>query len=92
MSSVARMSARRRLDLIVALAGLGAVTACAFTADNGMVGSFERGIFEAINGLPGALSPAMVSAQYLGVRPSVHSSRWPRSSFVAIGSRQRRSS
>ena len=40
---------------------------CAIPASTGRVGGLERAVFEAINGLPDALEPAMVGAQYLGV-------------------------
>lgn len=58
---------RRRLDVATALAGLAILVACAAVARSGRVGPLERKVFEAINGLPDALSPAMRAAQLLGV-------------------------
>jgi membrane-associated phospholipid phosphatase len=58
---------RRALDVVVAVAGLAVLTLCAVLARNGTVGSFERSVFEAINGLPSTLSPVMRAAQFLGV-------------------------
>jgi len=58
---------RRRLDVATALAGLAILVACAAVARSGTVGPLERKAFEAINGLPDALSPAMRAAQLLGI-------------------------
>jgi membrane-associated phospholipid phosphatase len=58
---------RRRLDVITALVGLAVLVVCAALAHGGNVGSVERRVFEAINGLPDALSPAMRGAQLLGI-------------------------
>lgn len=58
---------RRRLDVVVGLSGLAALIACAVVVWEGTVGSAERRVFEAINGLPEALSPVMQAAQFLGV-------------------------
>ena len=58
---------RRSLDVATALAGLAILAACAAVARSGSVGPLERKAFEAINGLPDALSPAMRAAQLLGV-------------------------
>ena len=59
--------ARRSLDAVVAVAGLAVLALCAVVARDGTVGSFERSVFEAVNGLPDALSPLMRVAQFLGV-------------------------
>ena len=58
---------RRRLDVVTALVGLAVFAACAVLAHGGTVGQVERRAFEAINGLPDALSPAMRQAQLLGI-------------------------
>jgi undecaprenyl-diphosphatase len=58
---------RRVLDVIVAGIGLALLALCAVVARNGTVGSFERSVFETINGLPDVLSPVMHAAQFLGV-------------------------
>ncbi len=44
-----------------------ALAACALVVRDGTVGSAERSVFEAINGLPDALEPVMKGAQFLGV-------------------------
>ncbi|MGH2629876.1 MAG: phosphatase PAP2 family protein [Actinomycetota bacterium] len=43
------------------------LVACAIPASSGDVGGPERSIFEAVNGLTGALEPAMFGVQFLGV-------------------------
>lgn len=58
---------RRRLDVVAALAGLALVVACAIVVRDGTVGSLERSVFEAINGLQDTLEPPMRMAQFLGV-------------------------
>jgi membrane-associated phospholipid phosphatase len=58
---------RRRADTVAVVGGLSALVLCAIPASTGRVGEFERAVFEAINGLPGALEPVMVGAQFLGV-------------------------
>jgi undecaprenyl-diphosphatase len=58
---------RRRQDLVVGLAGLVVLIACALIVRDGTVGALERRAFEAINGLPGFLEPPMRLAQFLGV-------------------------
>jgi undecaprenyl-diphosphatase len=58
---------RRRLDVVVGLAGLTVLVVCAIIVRDGTVGSLEGWIFEAINGLPGFLEPPMRLAQFLGV-------------------------
>ena len=58
---------RRRVDAFVALGGLALVAACGLVVRDGTVGPAEVAIFEAINGLPDALSPIMRVAQLLGV-------------------------
>jgi membrane-associated phospholipid phosphatase len=58
---------RVRRDLIVLVASLAVVAACAVVVANGRVGPAERAVFHAINGLPGWLYRPMVVFQYLGV-------------------------
>jgi membrane-associated phospholipid phosphatase len=58
---------RRRADAVATVGGLGLVVLCAIPASTGRVGDLERAVFEAINGLPDALEPVAVGAQYLGV-------------------------
>jgi undecaprenyl-diphosphatase len=58
---------RRRLDAVTGLAGLVVLVVCAIVVRDGSVGSFERSVFEAINGLSDALEPPMRLAQFLGV-------------------------
>jgi membrane-associated phospholipid phosphatase len=59
--------ARRRTDLVVMGVGLGVLVVCAIPASSGRVGSLERNVFDAINGMPDALEPFAQAAQYLGV-------------------------
>ncbi len=58
---------RRRVDAGVVLGGLALIALCAIPASSGRVGAPERSVFEAINGLPDALEPAMLAIQFLGV-------------------------
>lgn len=58
---------RRRIDVAGLMGGLVVLVLCAIPASSGRVGGAERSVFEAINGLPDALEPAMVAAQFLGV-------------------------
>jgi membrane-associated phospholipid phosphatase len=58
---------RRRLDAIVALAGLAVLAGCAFVVWDGTVGPAELAVFRAVNELPEALSGPMQAAQLLGV-------------------------
>lgn len=58
---------RIRRDLIVLAACLPVFAGCAVVAADGRVGSAERAVFDAINGLPGWLYRPMLTAQYLGV-------------------------
>lgn len=58
---------RRRLDLFLAAAGGGLFAVCGLVARTGKVGEAERAIFTAVNGLPEALEPPAVAAQFLGV-------------------------
>jgi membrane-associated phospholipid phosphatase len=58
---------RIRRDLVVLVASLAVVAACAATVADGRVGPAERAIFHAVNGLPGWLYGPMLTAQYLGV-------------------------
>ena len=48
-------------------AGVAVFTVCAVIVANGRVGSAERAVFHAVNGLPGWLYQPMLYAQYLGV-------------------------
>ena len=59
--------ARRRLDVIVGLAGLAVLLLCAVIVRDGTVGWVERRAFETINGLSEALEPPMRLVQFLGV-------------------------
>ncbi|MET0800800.1 MAG: phosphatase PAP2 family protein [Actinomycetota bacterium] len=58
---------RRRSDAVAAVCGSLLLVACAIPASSGQVRGPERSVFEAINGLPDALEPAMLAAQFLGV-------------------------
>jgi membrane-associated phospholipid phosphatase len=58
---------RRRSDVVAGLVGLSGLAICGFIVRDGSVGSFERSIFESLNGLPDALEPPMRIAQLLGV-------------------------
>jgi undecaprenyl-diphosphatase len=58
---------RRRADVLVGLSGLAVLAVCAVVVRDGTVGSFERRVFEAINGLPDWLSAPMQAVQFLGV-------------------------
>ncbi|MGZ8631499.1 MAG: phosphatase PAP2 family protein [Actinomycetota bacterium] len=58
---------RRRADVAALLGGLVLLALCVVPASSGRVGGAERVVFEAINGLPEAVEPAMVAAQFLGV-------------------------
>jgi membrane-associated phospholipid phosphatase len=58
---------RRRFDAVVGLAGVAVLVVCAIIVRDGTVGSVERNLFEAVNGLPGVLEPPMRMAQFLGV-------------------------
>jgi undecaprenyl-diphosphatase len=59
---------RRRIgDLVAASAGLVVLVVCGFVVRDGTVGSLERSVFNAINGLPDALTPVMDAVQLLGV-------------------------
>jgi undecaprenyl-diphosphatase len=58
---------RRQLDVVATLAGLTVLIVCAIIVRDGTVGSLERSLFEAINGLPDFLEPPMRLAQFLGV-------------------------
>jgi membrane-associated phospholipid phosphatase len=58
---------RRRFDAVAGVVGLVVLVACAIVVRDGTVGSLERKVFEAINGLPGFLEPPMRLAQFLGV-------------------------
>ncbi|HEX7246482.1 MAG TPA: phosphatase PAP2 family protein, partial [Actinomycetota bacterium] len=53
--------------LVAMGAGFGVLVVCAIPASSGRVGALERSVFEAINGMPGALEPFAQAAQYLGV-------------------------
>jgi undecaprenyl-diphosphatase len=58
---------RTRRDLIVLAGSLAVFAGCAVVAASGQVGSAERTVFDAINGLPDWLKGPMLTAQYLGV-------------------------
>jgi membrane-associated phospholipid phosphatase len=58
---------RRRIDAVALAGGLGLLALCAIPASSGRVDGAERAVFEAINGLPDVLEPAMLAAQFLGV-------------------------
>jgi undecaprenyl-diphosphatase len=58
---------RIRRDLTVLVASLAVFAGCGLIASNGRVGSAERAVFHAINGLPDWLYRPMLVAQYLGV-------------------------
>jgi membrane-associated phospholipid phosphatase len=58
---------RVRRDLIVLAASLAVFAVCAVVVADGRVGSAERVVFHAVNGLPGWLYRPMLVAQYLGV-------------------------
>jgi membrane-associated phospholipid phosphatase len=58
---------RVRRDLIVLVASLAVFAVCAVIVADGRVGSTERAVFHAINGLPSWLYRPMLAAQYLGV-------------------------
>ena len=58
---------RRRADVVALVGGLAVLLVCAIPASSGRVGGAERAVFEAVNGLPDTLEPAMVAAQFLGV-------------------------
>lgn len=62
-----RRVVRRRLDIVVVVAGLAALVVCAVIARDGTVGPTEREFFDAINGLPDGLLPVAQAAQFLGV-------------------------
>jgi undecaprenyl-diphosphatase len=55
------------VDVVVLLGGLAVLAGCAIPARSGDVGSLERSIFEAINGLPDALGGIMNGVQFLGI-------------------------
>jgi membrane-associated phospholipid phosphatase len=57
---------RRTQDLWLAAAGLVLFALAALVAHDGRVGPAERAVFDAVNGLPDALSSPMVAVQYLG--------------------------
>jgi len=62
-----RTFVRRQEDAIAAVVGLGILVVCILFAHNGTVGSVEARVFQAINGLPDALSPVMTKVQLLGI-------------------------
>jgi membrane-associated phospholipid phosphatase len=62
-----RVVRRPRLDGGAVGCGIGLLVLCAIPASSGEAGGLERRVFEAINGLPGALEPVAVAAQFLGV-------------------------
>ena len=62
-----RTYVRRQEDAIAAVVGLAILVVCILFAHNGTVGSVEARVFQAINGLPDALSPVMTKVQLLGI-------------------------
>ena len=62
-----RTYVRRQEDAIAAVVGLTILVVCILFAHNGTVGSVEARVFQAINGLPDALSPVMTKVQLLGI-------------------------
>jgi undecaprenyl-diphosphatase len=58
---------RRQLDAAVGVVGLAFLVLCAIPAQSGTVSSFERSVFEAINGLPNSLLLFAQSAQFVGI-------------------------
>jgi membrane-associated phospholipid phosphatase len=58
---------RIRRDVVVIVASLAVFAICAMVAADGRVGSVERALFHAVNGLPGWLYRPMLLFQYLGV-------------------------
>jgi membrane-associated phospholipid phosphatase len=58
---------RIRRDVVVLVASLAVFAACALVVANGRVGSVERAVFDAVNGLPAWLYGPMLLFQYLGV-------------------------
>jgi membrane-associated phospholipid phosphatase len=67
MVRTVRTYERRRGDAFAVLGGLGILAGCASVAHSGTVGNAEQQVFEAINGLPDALSPVMNGAQFVGI-------------------------
>ncbi len=59
--------ARRSLDVVAGLLGLGLLVVCGLIARDGTVSGPERDVFVAINHLPDTLSPLMQAAQFMGV-------------------------
>jgi hypothetical protein len=60
------MTKRIRLDLTVLVASLAVLAVCAVIVADGRVGTAERSVFHAVNGLPGWLYRPMLLFQYLG--------------------------
>ena len=58
---------RIRRDFVVVAASLGVFAGCALLVADGRVGSVERAVFRAVNGLPDWLYGPMLLFQYLGV-------------------------
>jgi membrane-associated phospholipid phosphatase len=67
MGGQERTFERRPFDIFAGLAGLAVFVGCAIVVHDGSVGSIERSIFEAVNGLPQVIEPPMRLAQFLGV-------------------------
>lgn len=61
------VTAARRTWLVVGGLALVVVALCTFIVRDGVVSSFERDVFHAINDLPDAFETPMVGVQYLGV-------------------------
>jgi membrane-associated phospholipid phosphatase len=66
MKREGRSGRRPSFDLAAAAAGITVFVACAFVVSSGAVGSVERSIFEAINGLPGWIERIATAAQFAG--------------------------
>lgn len=66
MTSGAETRLRRPIDAVFAVVGALVVVACSAVALDG-VPDWERAIFEAINGLPDALTPVLYPFQLVGV-------------------------
>ena len=58
------MYRRRTQDVWLAIAGLIVFLLAAAVAHDGKVGPAERAVFDAVNGLPDALSGPMTALQY----------------------------
>jgi membrane-associated phospholipid phosphatase len=64
---VKSVAAARRTWLMTGGIALVVVVACTYIVRDGVVSSFERDVFHAVNDLPDAFEAPMVGVQYLGV-------------------------